>query len=76
MIRPTVYSLRPPRGNVRDGILTLFITGVDLEVDKVRLDIDQKVDHIDSYLTSLRMSAETLDSELASIACERIEAAS
>ena len=72
-IKPTVYSLSPPRGNVRDGTLTFFITGVDLEADKVRLDIDQKVDHIGSYLTSLRMSAETLDGELASIACQRIE---
>ena len=72
-IRPTVYSLSPPRGNIRDGTLTFFITGVDLEADKVRLEIDQRVDHIDSYLTSLRMSAEALNSELDSIAHERIE---
>ena len=72
-ITPTVYSLSPPHGNVRDGILTFFITGVNLKADKVRLDIDQKVDHIGSYLTSLRMSAETLDSELDSTARQCIE---
>ena len=72
-ITPTIYSLNPPNSNVEDSTLIFFITGVDLEADKVRLDIDQKVDHIDSYLTSLRMSAETLDGELASIARQRIE---
>lgn len=72
MIRPTVYSLSPPRGNVRDGILTFFITGVDLEADKVRSEINQKVDHIDSYLNNLRTSAEALNSELDSTAHQRI----
>ena len=72
-ITPTVYSLSPPRGNVRDGTLTLSITGVDLEIDKVRSEIHQKIDHIDSYLTSLRKSAETLNSELDSTARQCIK---
>ena len=72
-ITPTVYSSSPPRGIVKDGTLTLFITGVDLEVDKVRSEIDQKVDHIDSYLTNLRTSAETLNSELDSTARQCIK---
>ena len=71
--KPTVYSLSPPRGYVRDSTLIFFITGVDLEADKVRLDIDQKVDHIDSYLTSLRTSAEALNSELDLTARQRIK---
>ena len=72
-ITPTVYSSSPPRGIVKDGTLTLFITGVDLEVDKVRSEIDQKVDHIDSYLTNLRTSAETLNSKLDSTARQCIK---
>ena len=71
-ITPTVYSSSPPRGIVRDSTLTLSITGVDLEVKKVRSEIDQKVDHIDSYLTNLRTSAEALNSELDSTARQRI----
>ena len=73
IIRPTVYSLSPPCGNVRDSTLIFFITGVDLEIDKVRSEINQKVNHIDSYLTNLRTSAETLDSELGSTARQRIK---
>ena len=72
-ITPTVYSLSPPRGNVRDGPLILSITGVDLEIDKVRSEIHQEIDHIDSYLTSLRTSAETLNSELDSTARQCIK---
>ncbi len=72
-IKPTVYSLSPPRVNVRDSTFTLSIAGADLEVDKVQSEINQKVDHIDSYLTNLRASAETLDSELDSTARQRIE---
>ena len=72
-ITPTSYSLRPPRGNVRGGTLTLSITGVDLEADKVRLEIDREVNHIDNYLTNLRTSAETLNSELDSTARQCIK---
>ena len=72
-ITPTIYSSNPPSGNVRDGTLTFFITGENLKADKVRLEIDQKVDHIDSYLTNLRENADTLYRDLDSIAHQRIE---
>ena len=72
-ITPIIYSSNPPSGNVRDGTLTFFITGENLEVDKVRLEIDQKVDHIDSYLTNLRENADTLHRDLDSIVRQRIE---
>lgn len=72
-ITPIIYSPNLPSGNVRDGTLTFFITGENLEVDKVRLEIDQKVDHIDSYLTNLRENADTLHRDLDSIVRQRIE---
>ena len=72
-ITPTVYSSSPPRGNVRDGTLTLSITGVDLEPEKVRDEINDILNRVDSYLTRLRTSAETLHSELDSTARQRIE---
>ena len=67
-IQPTTYSLNPPRGAVRNGMLILSITGINLEGDQVRQDIDNQLDRIDTYLTSLRSSAEMLNSELDSIA--------
>ena len=72
-ITPTIYSLNPPSGNVRDSILIFFITGVDLETDKVREEINSALNRVDSYLTNLRTNAETLNSELHSTARQRIE---
>ena len=67
-IQPTTYSLNPPRGTVRNGMLFLSITGINLEDDQVRQDIDNQLDRIDNYLTSLRSSMDMLNSELDSIA--------
>ena len=72
-IQPTTYSLNPPRGDVRGGTLILSIIGIDLEASKVRQEIDNELDRIDSYLTSLRGNAERLNSELDSIARQCIE---
>ena len=49
-------------------MLFLSITGINLEDDQVRQDIDNQLDRIDTYLTSLRSIAEMLNSELDSIA--------
>ena len=72
-IQPTTYSLNPPRGDVRGGTLILSIIGIDLEASKVRQEIDNELDRIGSYLTSLRGNAERLNSELDSIARQCIE---
>lgn len=60
-IQPTTYSLNPPRGTVRGSVLVLSITGVDLEAGRVRQEIDSELDRIESYLTSLRGSADRLN---------------
>ena len=72
-ITPTIYSLNPPSGNIRDDTLIFFITGVDLETDKVRDEINSTLKRVDSYLTNLRTNAETLNHELGSTARQRIE---
>lgn len=72
-IQPTTYSLNPPRGTVRGSVLVLSITGVDLEAGRVRQEIDSELDRIESYLTSLRGSADRLNGELDSIARQYIE---
>ena len=54
-------------------MLVLSITGVDLEAGRVRQEIDSELDRIESYLTSLRESADRLNGELDSIARQCIE---
>ena len=73
--RLPAYELNPPppRGTIRDGTLTFFITGMDLEADKVRDEINSTLKRVDSYLTDLRTSAETLNSELDSTARQCIK---
>ena len=71
--KPTVYSLSPPRGYVRDSTLIFSITGVDLEADKVRSEINDTLNQVDSHLTHLRANAKTLNSELDSTARRCIE---
>ena len=72
-IQPTTYSLNPPRGTVRGSVLVLSITGVDLEAGRVRQEIDSELDRIESYLTSLRGSADRLNGALDSIARQCVE---
>lgn len=72
-IRPTTFSLNPPRGTVRDGELILSITGTNLESNAVRQEIDSRLDSIESCLITLRESAERLNSALDSIARQCIE---
>ena len=72
-ITPNPYPFHRPRSTVRDGTLTFSITGTNLETDKVRREIDCTVDHVDSYLTTLRGNADTLNRQLDSIARQCIE---
>ena len=67
-IRPTTYSSSLPCGIVRNDVFIIKITGIDLEAEQVRQDIDNQLDRIDNYLTSLRSSMDMLNSELDSIA--------
>ena len=60
-------------GTVRGSVLVLSITGVDLEAGRVRQEIDSELDRIESYLTSLRGSADRLNGALDSIARQCVE---
>ena len=73
--RLLAYELNPPppRGTIRDGILTFSVTGTNLETDEVRKEIDWTLESINNYLTNLRTNAETLNHELGSTARQRIE---
>ena len=72
-ITPAIYSLNPPRGIIKNGMLILLINGVDLDADQVSKEIESRLDSIDSHLTSLRGGADRLNNELDSIARQAIE---
>ena len=72
--KPPTYSLNPPRAYISQSNRLLFvITGADLQADTIRQEFDNKLDIIDTYLDSLRRSANTLNSQLDSIARHWIE---
>ena len=67
--KPAVASVQPPRASISMSNRLIFvITGTDLQADTVRQEFDKQLDIIDSYLDSLRRSANTLNNQLDSIA--------
>ncbi len=72
-VRPTTYLFNPPRGIIKDEVLILSISGVDLDADQVSQEIENRLDTIDSHLTTLRVGADRLNNELDSIARQAIE---
>ena len=73
MFKPTTSCPNPPCAIPLDETLTFRITVIDLEENKVGQEIDSRLDKIDSCLTSLHRSANTLNSELESTAHQCIE---
>ena len=75
MFRLPAYELNPlpPRGTIRDGILTFSITGTNLKSDKVRQEIGSTLERINNYLTTLRGKVDILNNELDSTARQCIE---
>ena len=71
--KPILSLSDPPDAVLHTDTLTFQIIVIDLEEEKVQQEIDSRLDKIDSCLTSLRRSADTLNSELASIARQSIK---
>ena len=67
-IKPTVFSFSPQSGIIRDTTLVISISGVDLEAEQVSQEINNALDKIDDVLTTLRQKADSLNSQLDSIA--------
>lgn len=74
-IRPTTFSLDSLLPCVTVGVqmLTILITGTNLEAREVRRRINHILDSIDSALTTLRGDAKRLNRQLKSMARLRIE---
>jgi hypothetical protein len=72
-IRPTTYTLSPPRGEIRGNQLILHIQGADLKADQVRESIDRTLSEIKTHLDTLRRDATGLNGQLLQLARDAIE---
>lgn len=63
-VQPTSYTLNPPRAEVRTNSLVLRISGTDLSAEGVQQSINQTINDIQSYLSTLRTNAAGLNQQL------------
>lgn len=63
-VQPTSYTLNPPRAEVRPNTLVLRISGTDLGAEEVQQSINQTINHIQSYLDTLRTNTTELNQQL------------
>lgn len=71
--KPRISLSDPPCAVIGTETLTFQITFRDLEREKVKQEINSRLDKIDSCLNSLRSSADKLNSELESMAHQSIK---
>jgi len=72
-IRPTTYSVNPPRALLINDALVLKIEGTDLEPENVRNRINCAIADIKTHLERLRSSADGFNGQLRKIARGHIE---
>lgn len=63
-VQPTSYTLNPPRAEIRSNALVLRISGTDLSAEGVQQSINQTINDIQSYLSTLRTNAAGLNQQL------------
>ena len=63
-IQPTMYTLNPPRAQIRGSKLTFNIEGTNLSPEAVKQEIENTINSIQSCLTNLRTNADALNSQL------------
>jgi hypothetical protein len=63
-VRPTSYTMSPPRAEVRSNALVLRISGTDLTADGVQQSINQTINELQSHLSTLRTNAAGLNQQL------------
>lgn len=67
-IRPTTFTLNPPRAEITGNSLSLTIEGTNLNAERVKRDVDRSISDIETLLTTLRANSETLNSQLKPLA--------
>lgn len=63
-IQPTSFTFNSPRGDVRSNLLFFSISGIDMESEQVRSQIDRNLASVGSYLESLRNDADSFNQEI------------
>lgn len=63
-VRPTSYTMSPPRAEVRSNALVLRISGTDLTADGVQQSINQTINEVQSHLSTLRTNTAGLNQQL------------
>ncbi len=63
-VQPTSFTMNPPRAEVRSNALVLRISGTDLSAEVVQQSINQTINDIQSYLSTLRTNAAGLNRQL------------
>ena len=71
-IRPTSYSLNPPRAAVKDDHLTLTITGTGLAPEQLRAEIDSRLAAINTNLKRQRADGAGFNDQLCTRARDHI----
>lgn len=73
-IRPTTFTMNPPRGRVSKGVLHFTIQGTDLTAQNVQDEIRSRLDSVEEYLGWLRQTATPFNDTLYDQAKLQIEA--
>lgn len=63
-VRPTSYTMSPPRAELRSNALVLRISGTDLAADGVQQSINQTINEVQSHLSTLRTNTAGLNQQL------------
>lgn len=63
-VRPTSYTMSPPKAEVRSDALVLRISGTDLTADGVQQSINQTINEVQSHLSALRTNTAGLNQQL------------
>ena len=71
-IMPTTHSLSPPRGEIRNNALFIYVQGADLEPQQVKSTIDQTMQEIKTHLNWLQNDARGFNQQIRSLAERRI----
>jgi hypothetical protein len=59
-IQPTSFNMTPPRGEVKGNQLILRVCGPKLDVQSVKLQTDQNIAQIETYLRNLKLDVDAL----------------
>ena len=72
-IQPTSFTFDPPIGGVRSNLLFFSISGIDMELEQVRSQIDRNLSSVESYLEWLRNDAASFNQEIRQVAFRLVE---